>query len=105
MQVSVVYFADCPNWQRAGSHLREALDAIGRMDVEIGHVCVETPAQADEAGLRGSPTILVDGWDLFADAPAGSGLSCRLYSTTQGLRGAPGVAELVQALTKREAVR
>jgi hypothetical protein len=104
MQVSVVYFADCPNWQRAGNHLRQALDAIGSADVEIRFVAVETQAQADEAGLHGSPTIVVDGRDLFTDAPTHTGLTCRLYSTTQGLAGAPAVADIVEMLTSREAV-
>ena len=105
MQVSVVYVADCPNWQRAGNHLRQALDAIGSGDVEIRFVAVETQAQADETGMHGSPTILVDGQDLFTDAPAHTGLSCRLYSTTQGLVGAPAVADLMEALKRREAMR
>jgi hypothetical protein len=105
MQVSVVYVADCPNWERAGIHLRQALNAVGSGDVEIRFVAVETQAQADETGMHGSPTILVDGQDLFTDAPAHTGLSCRLYSTTQGLVGAPAVADLMEALKRREAVR
>jgi hypothetical protein len=64
---------------------------------------VETEEQAAAVGFRGSPTILVDGEDLFADHPAPGGLSCRVYRTADGLAGTPGTAELVRALRAREA--
>jgi hypothetical protein len=101
MQVSVVYFVGCANWERAAHHVRLALDAIGRTDLDIGYLAVETEAEAVEAGMRGSPTILLDGQDLFADGPSDAGLTCRLYATTEGRHGAPAVRDLVEAFTGR----
>jgi hypothetical protein len=49
-------------------------------------------------GFRGSPTVLVDGRDPFADRQAPVGLSCRVYSTPEGLAGAPTVAQLIEVL-------
>lgn len=45
-------------------------------------------------GFSGSPTILVDGQDPFADQDAPIGLACRLYATEEGLQGAPTIAQL-----------
>jgi len=49
-------------------------------------------------GFHGSPSILVDGVDLFAEPGAGVGLSCRVYRTPEGLSGAPTVEQLRAAL-------
>lgn len=101
MQVSVLYFADCPNWRDAGQRLRLALDRIGRPDVEIGFVAVETETDAASVGFAGSPTFTLDGVDLFAPAAAPGGLACRVYATPGGLAGVPEVADLVAVLTGR----
>lgn len=45
-------------------------------------------------GFHGSPSILVDGVDVFAGAGAGLDLSCRLYQTPDGPAGAPSVDQL-----------
>lgn len=97
MDVTLQYFDGCPNWLLAAARLREAL-ASGRADHRISHQKIETPEQADEARFRGSPTILVDGRDPFADADAPVGLSCRIYQTETGPDGAPSVAQLAMVL-------
>ncbi len=38
--------------------------------------------------FRGSPTVLVDGWDPFLDPASPVGLSCRVYRTEDGVTGA-----------------
>jgi hypothetical protein len=102
MQVSVLYFADCPNWREAGLRLRLALDELGQPDTDITFIAVETDADAAAVGFQGSPTITVDGEDLFPSVSASAGgLSCRVYSTAGRLAGAPGVADLVAALRER----
>jgi len=101
VQVTVWYFADCPNWRAAGQRLRQALDEIGRADVPISFAPVETDAQAAELGFAGSPTFTVDGVDLFDIAAPGGVLACRIYPTAAGLAGVPEVSDLVAALTKK----
>jgi hypothetical protein len=101
VQVTVWYFADCPNWRVAGQRLRQALDELGRADVPISFTPVETDAEAAELGFAGSPTFTVDGDDLFGTgAPAGMP-ACRIYPTPAGLAGVPEVSDLVAALTTR----
>ncbi len=96
MRVELLYFDGCPNWQVADERLAEALTLAGRDDVRVQHRQVTTPEQA--AGFRGSPTVLVNGHDPFADPDAPAGLSCRVFRIPAGLAGAPTVEQLVAVL-------
>ena len=58
----------------------------------------QTPEEAEAARFRGSPTVLVDGRDPFADPAAPVGLSCRVYRTADGLAGSPTVDQLLAVL-------
>lgn len=99
--MTVVYFEGCPSWQEAGRRMRLALEQAGKVDVAIAFVAVATQAEAAAAGFRGSPTILVDGADLFPGMPEPSGLSCRVYATAGGVAGVPGLVDLTAALESR----
>ncbi len=94
-----MFFADCPNWQLADARLRQALARAGRDDARIEHHQVTSPEQAEASGFRGSPTVLIDGRDPFADPDAPAGLSCRAYRTEAGLAGAPTVEQLLAMLS------
>jgi hypothetical protein len=64
-------------------------------------------ADAAAAGMRGSPTVLVDGDDVAAGPDGGSGpgsLACRLYPAGGGYEGAPPV-EVIRAALVRAAKR
>jgi hypothetical protein len=98
MEITVLYVDGCPNWQAATGRVRQALDRLGHADVTITRQQVVSGEQAEALAFRGSPTILLDGRDLFGEAQAPSGLSCRIYATEQGLAGAPSVEQLVEAL-------
>jgi hypothetical protein len=99
MRISLSYFDGCPNWQVAYQRLAEALVETGLDDVVIDLAPVASEEQAVEVGFAGSPTILVNDVDPFAEETPRSGLSCRLYSTPEGLDGAPSVDQLVETLT------
>lgn len=102
MDVVLQYFKDCPNWRVAGARLVEALSATGHSGVPISYLEVTSAGQAADVRFAGSPTILIDGRDVFADQPGGVGLSCRIYATPDGLAGAPTIAQLVAALSRAE---
>ena len=97
VRVQLLYFDGCPSWQVAEARLHEALEATGS-SVEVEKVLVTTPEQAEEWNFVGSPSVLVDGEDLFPEPGAPVGLACRLYRTPEGLRGSPTVSQLVAAL-------
>jgi hypothetical protein len=100
MKLQLLYFDGCPNWHVADDRLQEALKELGR-GVEVEHVLVSTPEEAQTRSFHGSPSVLVDGEDPFAEPGADIGLSCRLYRTPAGLAGAPTVAQLVEVLADR----
>lgn len=97
MSVTLQYFDACPNWREAEERLREALHAADRLE-EVTLEAVTTPEDAERLRFRGSPTILIDGVDPFADEAAPVGLSCRVFRTPDGLRGAPTLEQLVEVL-------
>jgi hypothetical protein len=52
--------------------------------MSITHSVVDTPEEAERTGFRGSPSILINGVDPFADSDDPVGLSCRVYQTPEG---------------------
>ena len=95
-QVTIQYFQGCPHWQLAEERLRRV--ARGREDVSIERQLVETTEDAEQLGFTGSPTILVDGVDPFAEPNQPVGLGCRVYQTPGGVAGSPTVEQLERVL-------
>ena len=98
MDVTLLYFDGCPNWTVAEERVREALSQVGAPRDALRLQTVTTPEEAEELRFRGSPTLLVDGADPFADESAPVGLSCRVYPTPEGLAGSPTVEQIVSVL-------
>jgi len=92
MDVTLYYFQDCPNWQVADQRLE--MLAAERPDLTVTRRRVETPAEADRVGFLGSPSIQVDGVDVFTEAGVRVGLTCRRYRTPEGYAGAPTLEQL-----------
>jgi hypothetical protein len=97
IDVTLLYFDDCPNWRQAEAHLIQLAREIPGLTVTRHPV--DTPEEAERVGFRGSPSILVDGVDPFADPDAPVGLSCRVYMTPEGPSGSPTLEQLRKALT------
>jgi hypothetical protein len=100
IDVRLLYFEDCPNWRVAEARLKEALVSLGGDPDAFVCEQVTTVEQAEALGFRGSPTVLVDGIDPFADPDAPAGLTCRIYRTAMRVQPAPTVAQLQAALTR-----
>jgi hypothetical protein len=94
MEITLQYFDDCPNWQVAEDRLRQVLVELGRPEEEIRRQRVATAEEAERVAFGGSPTILVDGIDPFADPAGPAGYACRTYDGD----AAPTVAQLRAAL-------
>lgn len=96
LRIELLYFEGCPG-------AAEALRAIARVVAEDELVADVMPVEVtvgDHPGFSGSPTVLVDGRDPFP-ASRTDGLSCRLYSTPEGLKGSPTDAMLRTAVGER----
>lgn len=100
MRVELLVVPQCPNGQLARERLRDALAAAGRAGTPVAVRVITEATLASAPAFGGSPTILVDGVDPFADQVADSvGLSCRVYRTDAGLSGAPSVDALRRVLS------
>ena len=93
MDVTLLYFDGCPNWRIAEERLSALADEL---DLTVTRRQVTSP---EEAGFRGSPTILVDGRNAFAEGHEPIGLSCRMYQTPDGPAGVPTLDQLRAVLT------
>jgi hypothetical protein len=104
MKVEILYFEGCPTYLRAEETLRGVLAREGvEADVEL--VAVDTDEEAQELRFPGSPTIRVDGEDLFPLPDRTEyALGCRMYATAEGLRGSPTAMMLRAALAERDVV-
>ncbi|WP_435200552.1 thioredoxin family protein [Janibacter sp. GS2] len=100
MDITLLYFEDCPHWKVAAERL--SIIAAERDDVRLSRHLVETPEEAERTRFHGSPSIQVDGVDAFAAPGAGVGLSCRRYPTPDGYEGAPTLDQLRAVLTDEE---
>lgn len=101
VDVRVLHLEGCASWRTATERLRQALALLGSPDTPINHVQVGFDADDDKAVFGGSPTVLVDGQDLFPTSTIPAGAVCRLYSTPAGMAGSPTVEAMVGALTRR----
>ena len=99
MDVTLLYFEDCPNWKLADDRL--ASIAGGRSDIRLTRHLVDTPEEAERVGFHGSPSILVDGVDPFAEPGSEVGLTCRRYATRDGYEGAPTLDQLRAVLPEK----
>lgn len=95
MKVTLQYFEGCPSWQTADGLLRQLAAEHG---FDIDRQLVDTPEAAEELSFRGSPTVLIDGRDPFANGDEPVGLSCRIYQTPDGSAGSPTLDQLRAAL-------
>ena len=93
-QIELWWWEGCPSTEKALADVRDAVRELGlASDVTLREI--ETEADAEATGFRGSPTVVIDGTDLVNlvgrdSAHAGSGteepigLSCRVYRRRDG---------------------
>ncbi|MFF8914130.1 hypothetical protein ACF08M_12580 [Streptomyces sp. NPDC015032] len=89
MKVDPLIIPGCPNAVTAADRLRRALGELGRQDMAFRTRTITGHADAEAACFTGSPTVLIDGWDLFEEPGRAPGPACRLYQTADGSAGGP----------------
>ena len=100
VNVTLLYFEDCPHWKVADDHLRTLAAELPTMTIE--RRIVNTVEDAEATRFRGSPSIIVDGVDPFADPDDPVGLSCRMYQTPNGPAGSPTLDQLRRVTTTKD---
>lgn len=101
MRIEILVIEGCPNTADAVAAVEDALLVVGRPTTEVSVRTLHDPADSDGKGFAGSPTILVDGRDLFPDGASAQALACRVYQTPVGGRGAPLAEQVISALELR----
>ena len=103
MDVELLVVPDCPNEAPAAALLRTALDDVGLARIPFTTNVIDTQAQAEGRGFIGSPTILIDGDDPFAEPGQPAAVACRIYRNATGPAGVPDLRLLRQALKRTAA--
>jgi hypothetical protein len=106
MRVELLWWEGCPSYPETLADLQEALAEEG-VDAEVEMVEVETDEQARRERFPGSPTIRIDGEDLFrpADTEPHS-LTCRVYRLRDGRPSStPDTEDLREAIRSVHASR
>lgn len=78
--VEFQYFDGCPNSETTLNNLKELIEEniIDIKEVKITEV--NSPEEADKLNFQGSPTILINGIDIYSgEIPKLSNFSCRYY--------------------------
>jgi hypothetical protein len=98
MKEEILYFDGCPTYLRAEEILRGVLAQEG-VEAEVELVAVNTDEEAQRLRFPGSPTIRVDGEDLFPMPDRSQyALGCRMCATPEGLKGSPTATMLRASL-------
>ncbi len=97
MQVDLLYFDDCPSWRTGLENLESALREEG-LQAEIRLVNVASDSEAARLKFLGSPSFQINGLDMWPEERDDFKLSCRVYATSQGMRGSPTIEMLREKL-------
>ncbi|WP_326640290.1 thioredoxin family protein [Streptosporangium sp. NBC_01755] len=98
LELTVLTVQDCPNAAVLHERLTQALAGHPGASMITQHV-IDDEVSAAALGMHGSPTLLINGVDVFASAGTPTSVSCRLYRDETGSTGgAPSVTALRRAL-------
>ena len=95
LELTLLTVPDCPNAAVFEEQLAAAL--AGRSKVVVRRREIADEREAAEAGMHGSPTLLINGVDPFAAPGQAPGLACRLY---RDATGRPARAPSVEAIRR-----
>jgi Alkylmercury lyase len=97
MHLTVLAEPGCPNAPVLNDRLAAVVD--GRAGISLSQKVITDAGEAARWGMRGSPTLLIDGMDPFAEPGQPPSMSCRLYRDENGqTSGAPSTGQLRQAI-------
>jgi hypothetical protein len=99
--VELLWWRECPSWERALAELREEMEAAGldSRSVEVREIDTEDAAERER--FAGSPTIRIDGEDVQPPDGEPAGLTCRVYQLRDGrVSPLPDRADVREALER-----
>jgi len=82
------YFVGCPSAKTSLQNLVDVQHILNIDPNEISIMQLPDPESAEKNNFQGSPTILIDGVDIYTGSkPSGFNYSCRVYSFNGILSG------------------
>jgi hypothetical protein len=99
VDVEVLVVPDCPHRAAAVGLVRELLAELRLPATPVRVGVIDSQAEARRRGFAGSPTILIDGVDPFAQPGQAAALACRIY------RGEAGAGPLPDKQALRRILR
>lgn len=103
VDVELLVVPDCPHETPTARLVRNVLDELGLTFTTVRTTVIRTLHDARLRRFLGSPTILINGVDPFAEPGRAPALACRVYRTESGLRGSPSLHALRHAITAANA--
>jgi len=101
VELTVLAVPGCPNAPELERRLAAAL--AGRPAVRVARQVITSPDEAARWQMHGSPTLLVNGRDPFAEPGTSPAVACRLYRAEDGrLDGAPALDALRRVLEQAD---
>jgi hypothetical protein len=104
MDIELYYFSGCPSWHESFDSLNEIISSHHHQAV-LKLIEVKTIQEANQYQFFGSPTIKVEGKDLFPIEQEIYHLGCRVYKTPSGFKGSPSkemIEEKLREYFKKE---
>lgn len=90
MRIELLYFEGCPSWEDGLKNFEVALREEG-ITASVDMIKVDDDEEANHLKFLGSPSFRVDEQDLWHEERDTYSLSCRVYSTPDGIKGWPTV--------------
>lgn len=97
--IELFYFDSCPSWKITQKYLNEILSERG-FEGEFLLRRIETNEEAARHRFPGSPTIKIDGQDIFPTNQSQYALGCRVYQTPRGFMGTPTKTMIAEKINK-----
>ncbi|KAF0109881.1 MAG: putative alkylmercury lyase [Chloroflexi bacterium] len=96
-KIQLLFIDGCPNFMTASRNLEASLRLL-EIDIKPEQIIINDDIEADHYSFQGSPSIKVDGVDLWEKKADEYHIGCRVYPTPEGLKGSPTVEMLVERL-------
>lgn len=96
-KIQFLYIQECPHAETTLRLLTQSLESLG-IQTNVERIEIHDDLEADHYSFQGSPSIKVDGVDLWEQQRDEYHMGCRFYPTASGLSGHPTIEMLVERL-------
>jgi hypothetical protein len=99
-KIQFLYIEGCPSTEQVWNDLLVCLNNLG-ISIQPERIIIHDDLEAEFHSFQGSPSIKVDGVDLWKREQAEFHMGYRSYTTPDGLSDRPSLAMLTEQLSLR----